>query len=95
MAFKSGQPSLAGGQNSSIGLNALPGTNSSSSSQSSLDMTGYVGSVVWMAPEVMKSKNVVYDQAVDVFSYAMVYLKLSLVIYHGKKQKMRMKCLIT
>ena len=39
-------------------------------------MTGYVGSVVWMAPEVMKARNVVYDQAVDVFSYAMVVFEI-------------------
>ena len=39
-------------------------------------MTGYVGSVVWMAPEVMKSNNVAYDQAVDVFSYAMVLFEI-------------------
>eukprot|EP00943_MAST-04B_sp_MAST-4B-sp1_P001947 g1947.t1 len=51
-------------------------SNESNSSTSSIVMTGYVGSVVWMAPEVMKSRNVVYNQAVDVFSYAMVVFEI-------------------
>ena len=36
----------------------------------------FVGTPCWMAPEVMKSRNVVYDQAVDVFSYAMVVFEI-------------------
>ena len=60
----------------------------------SLDMTGYVGSVVWMAPEVQKSNNVVYDQTVDVFSYAMVLFEIITGDIPWQKQKTLMKCLI-
>ena len=61
---------------SKFGINTPSDTNSNPNGPASLDMTGYVGSVVWMAPEVMKSNNVVYDQAVDVFSYAMVLFEI-------------------
>ena len=49
---------------------------SSLSHPSSKTLTGFVGSIVWMAPEVMHRRKVVYDNKADVYSFAMVMFEI-------------------
>ena len=53
-------------------------TNNSASfsHHSSKTLTGFVGSIVWMAPEVMHRRKVVYDNKADVYSFAMVMFEI-------------------
>ena len=39
-------------------------------------MTSYLGSIAWMAPEIMEGRTTVYSEKVDVFSFGMVLYEL-------------------
>ena len=41
-----------------------------------IEMTSYLGSIAWMAPEIMEGRTTVYSEKVDVFSFGMVLYEL-------------------
>ena len=40
------------------------------------DMTSFMGSILWMAPEIMRNKTSQYNEFVDVFSFGMVLYEI-------------------